>query len=77
MKEQGMPLVDFRFCFRYEPCSLELRVRLAILDSMIGAQIRATIARVARETEIACLEEIDRRVKMRCEPGHTTELVRA
>ncbi len=63
MKDQGMPLGDFRFCFRYEPCSQELRARVAALDSVTGAQIRANLARVAREAEIGRLEAIDQRVK--------------
>ena len=40
MKDQGMPLGDFRFCFPYEPCSQELKARLAALDAVTGAQIR-------------------------------------
>jgi len=63
MKNQAMPLGDFRFCFRYEPCSQELRARLMALDSVTGAQIRASLARAAREGEMSRLEEIDRRVK--------------
>ena len=41
MKDQGMPLGDFRFCFPYEPCSQELKARLAALNAVTGAQIRA------------------------------------
>jgi hypothetical protein len=63
MKDQGMPLGNFRFCFRYEPCSQELRARVAALDSVMGAQIRANLARAAREAELARLEGIDQRVK--------------
>jgi hypothetical protein len=63
MKNQAMPLGDFRFCFRYEPCSQELRARTAALDSVTGVQIRANLARVAREAEMARLEVIDQRVK--------------
>ncbi len=63
MKDQGMPLGDFRFCFRYEPCSQELKARLMALDTVTGAQIRANLARAVREAEIARLEEIDQRVK--------------
>ncbi len=62
MKDQGMPLGDFRFCFRYEPCSQELRARMAALDSATGAQIRANLAHVTREAEMARLEVIDWRV---------------
>ncbi len=47
MKDQGMPLGDFRFCFRYEPCSQELKRRLAALNAVTGAQIRANLARAA------------------------------
>ena len=63
MKDQGMPLGDFRFCFRYEPCSQELRARVAVLDSVTGAQIRVNLARAAREAEMVRLEAIDRRMK--------------
>ncbi len=63
MKEQGMPLGDFHFRFRYELCSQELRARLVALDSVTGAQIRANLARRAREVEMARLEVIDRRLK--------------
>lgn len=63
MKDQSIPLGDYRFCFRYEPCSQELKARLAALDAVTGTQIRANLARIAREAEIARLEEIDRRVK--------------
>ncbi len=63
MKDQGMPLGDFRFGFRYEPCSQELKARLATLDSVTGAQIRANLAHAVREAEMACLEVIDWRVK--------------
>jgi protein gp37 len=41
MKDQGMLLGDFRFCFPYEPCSQELKARLAALNAVTGAQIRA------------------------------------
>jgi hypothetical protein len=54
MKDQGMPLSDFRFCFPYEPCSQELKARLAALNAVTGAQTRANLAR---------LEAIDWRVK--------------
>ena len=63
MKDQGTLLGDFRFCFRYEPCSQELKARLAALNAVTGAQIRANLARVAREAEIVRLEAIDRPVK--------------
>ncbi len=63
MKDQGMPLGDFRFCFPYEPCSQELKARMAALNAVTGAQIRANLARAAREAEMARLEAIDRRVK--------------
>ena len=49
MKDQGMPLGDFRFCFPYEPCSLELKARLAALNAVTGAQICANLARTARD----------------------------
>jgi hypothetical protein len=58
-----MPLGDFRFCFRYEPCSQELKARVAALNAVTGAQIRANLARTAREAEMARLEAVDRRVK--------------
>ncbi len=63
MKDQGMPLGDFRFCFRHEPCSQELQARLATLNSVTGSQIRADLAHAAREAEIMCLEVIDGREK--------------
>jgi hypothetical protein len=63
MKDQGMPLGDFRFCFPYEPCSQELKARLAALNTVTGAQIRANLAHAACEAEIARLEVIDQRVK--------------
>ena len=63
MKNQGMPLGDFRFCFPYEPCSQELKARMAALNAVTGAQIRANLARATREAEIARLEAVDRRVK--------------
>ena len=56
MKDQGMPLGDFRFCFPYEPCSQELKARMAALNAVTGAQIRANLARTAREAEVARLE---------------------
>jgi hypothetical protein len=59
MKDQGMPMGDFRFCFPYEPCSQELKARLAALNAVTGAQIRANLARAARETEMTRLEVID------------------
>jgi hypothetical protein len=37
--------------------------RMAALDSVTGAQIRAHLARTASEAELARLEEIDQRVK--------------
>jgi len=37
MKDQGMPLGDFRFCFPYEPCSQELKARVAALNAVTGA----------------------------------------
>ncbi len=46
MKDQGMPLGDFRFCFPYEPCSQELKMRMAVLNAVTGAQIRANLARL-------------------------------
>ena len=74
MKDQGMPLGDFRFCFLYEPCSQELKARMAALNAVTGAQIRANLARVAREAEMARLEAIDQRVKaqMRAEAHDRT-----
>ena len=63
MKDQGMPLGDFRFCFPYEPCSQELKARMAALNAVTGAQIRANLARAAREAEMARLEAVDRRMK--------------
>ena len=63
MKDQGIPLGDFRFCFPYEPCSLELKARVAALNAVTGAQIRANLARAAHEAEIARLDVIDRHVK--------------
>ncbi len=63
MKDQGMPLGDFLFCFRYEPCSQGLKARMAALDSMTGTHIRANLARAAREAEMARREVIDRRVE--------------
>ncbi len=63
MKDQGMPFGDFRFCFRYEPCSQELRVHLAALDSVTGTQIHANLAHAPREAEMARFEVIDWRVK--------------
>ena len=63
MKDQGMPLGDFRFYFRYEPCSQELKERMAALNSVTDAQIRINLARAAHEAEMARLEAIDRRVK--------------
>src|SRR5512136_66718 len=63
MKDQGMPLGDFRFCFPYEPCSQELKARMAALNAVTGAQIRVNLARAAREAEMARLEVLDRRVK--------------
>ena len=65
MKDQGMPLGDFRFSFPYEPCSQELKARIAALNTVTGAQIRANLARAAREAEMARLEAVDRRVKAR------------
>jgi hypothetical protein len=53
MKDQGMPLGDFRFCFRYEPCSQELKARMAALDSVTGAQIRSNLARAIRKASPA------------------------
>ncbi len=44
MKDQGMPLGDFRFCFPYKPCSQELKARMAALNAGTGAQIRANPA---------------------------------
>jgi hypothetical protein len=58
-----MPLGDFRFCFPCEPCSQELKARLAALNAVTGAQIRANLARRRCEAEMARLGEIDRRVK--------------
>ena len=63
MKDQGMPLGDFRFCFPYEPCSQELKARVAALNAVTGAQIRANLARAAREAEMMRLEVLDQRVK--------------
>jgi hypothetical protein len=63
MKDQGMPLGDFRFCFPYQPCSQELKVRLAALNAVTGAQIHANLARAARVAEMERLEAIDQRVK--------------
>ncbi len=63
MKDQGMPLGDFRFCFPYEPCGQELKARLAALDAVTGARIRANLTKAAREAELARLEVIDHRVK--------------
>ena len=63
MKDQGMPLGDFRFCFPYEPCSQELKARLAALNAVTGAQIRANLARAACEAEMARFEVLDQRVK--------------
>jgi hypothetical protein len=63
MKDQGMPLGDFRFCFPYEPCSQELKGRMAALNAVTCAQIRANLARAARETDLARLEVLDQRVK--------------
>jgi hypothetical protein len=63
MKDQGMPLGDFRFCFPYEPRSQELKARIAALNAVTGVQIRANLARREREAEIARLEVIDKRVK--------------
>ncbi len=63
MKDQGMPVGDFRFGSAYEPCSQELRVRMATLNAVTGTQIRANLARVTREAEIARLKVIDQRVK--------------
>jgi hypothetical protein len=40
MKDQGMPLGDFRFCFPYEPCSQELKARLAGRYNTISALTR-------------------------------------
>ena len=63
MKDQGMPLGDFRFCFPYESCSQELKARMATLNTVTGTQIRANLASAARESELARLEAVDRRVK--------------
>jgi hypothetical protein len=49
MKDQGMPLGDFRFCFRYEPCSQELKARMAAQNAVTGAHLRrVNLARTAR-----------------------------
>ncbi len=40
MKDQGTPLGDFRFCFPYEPCSQELKARMAALNTVTGAHPR-------------------------------------
>ncbi len=63
MKDQGMPLGDFRFGFAYEPCSQDLKTRMAALNTVTGAQIRANLTRAVREAEIARLEVIDQREK--------------
>jgi len=78
MKDQGMPLGDFRFCFPYEPCSQELKARMAALNAVTGAQIRANLARAAREAEMARLEAVDRRVKvqMRAEAQYTKQYMK-
>ncbi len=55
MKDQGMPLGDFRFCFPYKPCSQELKARMAALNAGTGAQIRANLRSVARDAEMARL----------------------
>ncbi len=47
MKDQGMPLGDFRFCFPYKPCSQELKARMAALNAVTGAQIRANPAHIS------------------------------
>jgi hypothetical protein len=64
MKDQGMPLGDFRFCYPYEQCSQELKARMADLNVVTGAQIRANLVRAAGEAEITHLEVLDRRVKV-------------
>jgi hypothetical protein len=56
-------LGDFRFCFPFEPCSQELKARLAALNAVTGAQIRANLVHAAHEAEMARLEAIDQRVK--------------
>jgi hypothetical protein len=63
MKDQGMPLGDFRFSFPYEPCSLELKARMTALNAVTGAQIRANLASAACEAEMARLKALDQRVK--------------
>ncbi len=63
MNNQGMPVGDFRFGSAYEPCSQELRVRMATLNAVTGTQIRANLARVTREAEIARLKVIDQSVE--------------
>jgi hypothetical protein len=65
MKNHGIPLGDFRFGFAYEPCSQELRARMAALNTVTGEQIRANLARRRCEAELARLEVIDQRVKAR------------
>ena len=40
MKDQGMPLGDFRFCLRYKLCSQELRIYLTVLNAATGARGR-------------------------------------
>ncbi len=40
MKDQGPPLGDFRVCFPYEPCSQELKARMAALNVVTGARGR-------------------------------------
>jgi hypothetical protein len=64
MKDQGMPLGDFRFCFPYEPCSQELKARLAALNAVTGVPKSAPISRVQRaRLRWRASEVVDRRVK--------------
>ena len=39
MKDQGIPLGNFHFCFRYKPFSQELKARMAAPNAAIGEQI--------------------------------------
>ncbi len=53
MKDQEMPLGDFRFCFRYEPRSQERRARIAALNVAADAHSshRRLPAQIKKGTE--------------------------